>query len=110
MATFTISGISYACGSGARQVLVSYLYPLSSTAYLRRDAQQGILTPIVITSIEFVRNVKVFYPTRNSYFPFYNGKYYEEDLCDEATAKILAITYWEQQKEWTLRQIQSCSQ
>ncbi len=110
MATFNITGRAYACAIGAREVLVTYLYAIGSTAYIcERAKEEGELDPVLISTVEFIKNVRTTYPASNSYFIFYNGTYYEGDLCSEESARDLAIIYWEKQEEYVLRQINNCS-
>jgi hypothetical protein len=97
------------CGVGSRQVLITYRFPIGSTAYVCISAStQGKLVPVLISSVSAIKNTGLTYPGPNSYFVTYNGEFYEEDLCSEAQAQNLAIIYLTAQKDLLLSNIQTC--
>lgn len=106
MSTFNIKINSNACGIGSRLVLVLYKYPLGSIVYVcQKASKHGELEALVVTSVQFVKNPKFSYPAKNSYLILYNGIYYEDQLCDEVSAKALALAYWNAQEDLVLSQL-----
>ena len=100
MTLFNSSPSSTCCGVGNRLLSISYLYPVGSTVYVCKKAKnEGILVPVLIENVQFVKNVRNSYPQHNSYFIYYNNKTWEQgQLCDGTSATALAIDYWEAQQ------------
>jgi hypothetical protein len=98
--TFSITGSTCVRGIASRKVIVDFLYDVGSTAYSVAQANQGVLFPVFITKVDFIRNIRNF-----GFLVFYNSQYYEDQLTDEITARNLAIAYWESQEDTILRQL-----
>lgn len=104
--SFHTIGDSFACAISLRLIPITYKYPVGSTVYIcKKASKEGDLEPITIASVEFIKNRKLSYPSKNAYLILYNGIYYEDQLCDETSAITLAINYWTAQEELILSQL-----
>jgi len=101
MATFSVTGVSAACGFSNTAYAISYLYSIGSILYSCPNARKGKLESVAIKKI-LPRSGYVLYVDT------FNRIWNENDLCEEANARELVITYWETLEAELLEELLNC--